>query len=223
MTSTDALASSARLTHLGQPSKCSSRGKGGFVYTARRASQGIWKPGLLNFGETPLPANSKPKTLAPYLLFFVPELPIFSVRKIFVEELEGNAPGMMREQLMALIANSRRFTLVDSWEKADAVLTGRSDSRDIGEKYGSTERTSKGVAAASVLGVGVAGARATSTAKGAMETIISERAVLRLVLPSGETLWAWGDTEECSQAKAKCIIEGLTMAAIPAVDVAAKR
>jgi hypothetical protein len=137
-----------------------------------------------------------------------------SVRKLYVEQIDGGNGPMSRDQLKALIANSGRFEPVEDTTSADAVLKGRSETRDVASAFQSSERSGNvGV----VLGIGgtqISGANGKSDSQSRTETIVAESLVLRLVLPSGESIWAWDDTKSCDQAKAACAIADMVAVAV---------
>jgi len=127
-----------------------------------------------------------------------------SVRKIFVEPIDGNGGAMAREQLIALLTNSKRFEVVEESKLADAVLKGRAESQDTGEVV--TVPTTK-----TQDGGGFFGGLASVTGrKGSATRIIKATLVIRLSLPTGEIVWAWDDTKNCSgKTKAQCAVEDL--------------
>jgi len=134
-----------------------------------------------------------------------------SVRKVYVEQIEGGNGPMSRDQLKALIANSHhRFEVAEDPATADAMLKGRSESRDAGSVFQSSKRSDDLL----IGGTLVAGASGKSDTRGRTQTITTESLVLRLVLPSGENLWAWDDTKLCYQAKAACAIGDVVSVAI---------
>ena len=53
----------------------------------------------------------------------------------------------------------------------------------------------------------------SSNSQSVTEVIVSEAIVLRLTLPSGETIWAWDDTKPCVPPRAKCAIDDLVATA----------
>jgi hypothetical protein len=150
---------------------------------------------------------------------------IHHVRKIFVEPLEGSNGPMVREQLMAILTNTTRFTAVEDSTSADARLRGRAESRVAGYATDSSTRgggIAFGSATVSATRSGSVGsARAdsresvitNSRSKSITEDLMANEVVLRLVLPSGETLWAWDDTKTCTIQKAKCAVDDLVEAA----------
>ena len=136
------------------------------------------------------------------------------VRKLYVEQIEGGNGLMSRDQLKALIANSRRFELVADPAKADALLQGRSETRDGGFVFRSSQHSDNLGLAVPIAGTVVAGGNGKSDNQGRRDTIVAESLVLRLVLPSGENAWAWDDTKACYQAKAACAVDDMVAIAI---------
>jgi hypothetical protein len=141
------------------------------------------------------------------------------IRKVFVDKIDGNNGPMTKEQLMALLSNTGRFDVVEDAKLADAIIKGRSESRESG---GAITASETGSANNSVVGL-----LHGNQSKAVEQTIISEAIVLRLLLPSGETIWAWDDSKPCpanqrgSKAaivqtvgtRAKCAIDDLAAAA----------
>jgi len=155
-----------------------------------------------------------------------------SVRKIFVEKLEGDfgdVSALAREQVMAAVVNSRRFQLVDDRSQADAILKGRAERRSRGtstESSGQEENTRR--ATLGGLGNGAApflypiiGMRAKTNGASSAESssrtlsVFDEYLILRLVTNAGESIWAWDDTKTCEEYRVKCAIEDLYRATLP--------
>jgi hypothetical protein len=136
-----------------------------------------------------------------------------AVRKLYVEQIDGVNGPMSRDQLKALVANSHRFELVPDPAKADALLQGRSETRDGGFVFRSSQHSDTLGLAVPIAGTVVAGGNGKTDNQGRRDTIVAESLVLRLVLPSGENAWAWDDTKSCYQAKAACAIEDLAAVA----------
>jgi hypothetical protein len=136
-----------------------------------------------------------------------------TVRKLYVEQIEGGNGPMSRDQLKALIANSHRFELVDDPAKADALLQGRSETRDGGFVFRSSQHSDNLGLAVPIAGTVVAGGNGKSDSQGRRDTIVAEYLVLRLMLPSGEGVWAWDDTKTCYRAKAACAVEEMVTVA----------
>lgn len=125
-----------------------------------------------------------------------PDLRFQSVRKIYVEPIEGNGGASARERLISLIANSGWFVAVDDLKLADATISGRSEL-PVDPKPTTFSQ------------VGIYGVvPPVGSAKQA--SIGVENLVIRLNLPSGDILWAWDDTKRCYQTKAKCAVDDLS-------------
>jgi len=136
------------------------------------------------------------------------------VRKLYVEQIEGGNGLMSRDQLKALIANSHRFELVADPAKADALLQGRSETRDGGFVFRSSQHSDTLGLAVPIAGTVVAGGNAKADSQGRTDTLVAESLALRLVLPSsGENVWAWDDTKSCYRAKAACAVEDMVVVA----------
>jgi hypothetical protein len=135
------------------------------------------------------------------------------VQKVFVDQLEGNNGPMIREQLMALLANSGRYTLVEDAKLADATIKGRAEARDAATKTASGNTAGDTAHAATFGPASFGGGSSSSTSQSMTEVVVSEAMVLRLTLSSGETVWAWDDTKPCVGPKAKCAVHDLVAAA----------
>jgi hypothetical protein len=124
-----------------------------------------------------------------------PDLRLKSVRKIYIEPIDGNHGAKSREQLIALIMNSGWFVAVDDSKLADATIKGHSEISDFIPSTFSQ--------------IGIYGLVPPITPP-AKESTAVENLVIRLDLPSGAILWAWDDTRRCYQTKAKCAIDDLS-------------
>jgi TPR repeat protein len=134
------------------------------------------------------------------------------IRRVFVAEIEGNNGVTTRQQVMALIANSRRFQIVDARNLADAIIVGRAESREDAREIASSETASRIAMARSLGAGGIAGDESQTRSTVVSRTRFSGVLLLRLVLPSGQTIWAWDDTEPCKgpeDGKAKCAVQDL--------------
>jgi hypothetical protein len=127
------------------------------------------------------------------------------VHKIYVEELGGNTGPILREQIIAAIVNSGRFSAVEIVTSADAVLHGRSDSLDDATKVTTSGHGSGGA----IGGVVITGGKSSSVT----QRVVTEIDTLRLTVPSGDVIWAWDGAGPCALTKARCAIENLTTAA----------
>jgi hypothetical protein len=138
---------------------------------------------------------------------------LYDIRKVYVGEIEGNAGPMTRERIMALIASSGRFQVVDVRGEVDALIVGRSEARDtgteikehsagwggaIGGAAGNANKLAGGINAAVTAIAGSASA-GNSTVKS--EILTTDAFVLRVMSSGGELLWAWEDTKPCCQLK----------------------
>jgi hypothetical protein len=184
----------------------------------------LWQPGEMIAWDKTLQVRTNWQQYEMEVAQLVRDSKIYHVKKVYVDLIEGNGAGMSRDQLMALITNSSRFELVESPEKADAILKGRSESREAGSAYRSSgQNRSSGagigvlgsVAGTSALGGAFGEARSEAAAEGVTQMIVAEALVLRLTLASGESIWAWDDTKPCAGAKPKCAIDDLAFAAAP--------
>jgi hypothetical protein len=125
-----------------------------------------------------------------------PDLRLQSVRKIYIEHIDGNQGEKAREQLIALIMNSGWFVAVDDSKLADATINGRSELPVDPRPTTFSQVGIYGI----VPPVGPAG----------KDSIGVENLVIRLNLPSGDILWAWDDSKRCYQTKAKCAVDDLS-------------
>ena len=111
-----------------------------------------------------------------------------------------------------MIANNRRFAIVDNKTLAEGIITGRAETREMAKEVTSSEVSSRIALARSINAVGVAGEESRITSKTISGAQFSEILLLRLVLPSGVTVWAWDDTEPCDgpdARKTKCAVQDL--------------
>ena len=89
------------------------------------------------------------------------------IRRIYVEWIEGSDGVLAREQLMASLANSSRFKLVEDPKLADAFLRGHCEEREKGtlNQTSALEQStnrSTGMKAGLAVGTGTATLRASS-------------------------------------------------------------
>ncbi|MCL5743247.1 MAG: hypothetical protein M1541_04845 [Acidobacteria bacterium] len=173
-----------------------------------------WEPGEKIQWEEPFPfkGDGLPDHVA--LLTYVSLAnELDSIQTVYVEPIAGQSGEMARTQLMAVITNSGRFQVTENPQQAQAILRGRSDTRDTGEVFDSSSRslaTATSQITQAILGIHNQGIEASrSAANSKTKTIITETLVLRLVLPSGKTVWAWDNTKPCAGTKAKCAIADL--------------
>jgi hypothetical protein len=78
------------------------------------------------------------------------------IQKVFVDQLDGNNGPMVREQVMALLANSGRFRSVDDPKTADATIKGRAQARKSAAETASAN-TGDGSAGGVVIGRAILG------------------------------------------------------------------
>jgi hypothetical protein len=107
-----------------------------------------------------------------------------AVRKLYVEPIDGANGALSRDQLKALIANSHRFELTEDPTIADAVLKGRSETREAGFVFRSSQHSDNLGLAVPIAGTVVAGGNGKSDSQGRRDTLVAEYLVLRMVLPS---------------------------------------
>jgi hypothetical protein len=122
-----------------------------------------------------------------------------SVRKIFIDPIDGNGGTLARNQLIALLANSERFEVVEDLKLADAVLKGVAETQDAGVSV-----TEKGKGLNIIKGFYDSGSNSSAT------RIVKSTLIIRLTLSTGEVVWAWDDTKQCRKdSKPQCAIEEL--------------
>jgi hypothetical protein len=125
-----------------------------------------------------------------------------SVRKIFVESIDGNSGTLARNRLMALLTNSGRFEVVEDLKLADAVLKGLAETQDAGVAVTAQTGGRAGSGIMEGYDEGVRQRRERERIKGTL--------VIRLVLTTGKTVWAWDDTKICSKdSKFQCAVDDL--------------
>lgn len=144
---------------------------------------------------------------ASLLLFLLPapEPSGHSVKRVCVEKFAGGAHGLeAADYATAALFASKRFTITENCETAEAVLKGsaaeRSGQRMRSEGDSSTVRRGAGAAAAGVAAVGAA---AAGDSERLFSSEVQRQATvsLRLVSKEGEVIWA--HTAGSSGGKAK--------------------
>jgi hypothetical protein len=170
----------------------------------------VWPPEAVVSWDESLPRPVNPGAYDIGAALLIPADKIDLVQEIRVGLLDGNDKDMARDQLMALIVNSRRFKLAGGSMSADATLTGRAETWEAGSVSDLSARTatSGGVLASRVAAIG--GSVANGTSRDSTKKIIDKAMVIRLTLSTGESIWAWDDSKDCPvQSKAKCAIDAL--------------
>jgi hypothetical protein len=139
--------------------------------------------------------------------------PFATILRIYVADFKGNTGDQARDQIEAVLANTGRFIPVEDEAKADAVIKGRSDTRESATKTTDSHLgVGSGVGGASGRVAAVTG---VSAGKGSSRTevILSDTLIVRVVAKSGEVIWAWDDTNPCgTTGHAKCAIDDLMAA-----------
>ena len=177
----------------------------------------VWQPEEKLVWQESGPAtkgSDRPEVLVVQLK---PQTKLHTIRRLFVDSIEGNNGPMAREQVMALLATSGHFEVTEDRTAADAVVKGRSEVRESATRY-SSEEVRKGVALGNAstgpLGAFIAGSARSATQSAAQsEAVLTERLVLRLTMRTGHILWGWDDSTLCVQAKAKFAVDNLIQAA----------
>ncbi|HLH31852.1 MAG TPA: hypothetical protein VKY31_11655, partial [Terriglobia bacterium] len=128
----------------------------------------------------------------------IPDPRFSSIKKVYVEPIDGNNGVAAREELIALISNSKRFTVVEDSTLADAVIKGRSELPEVPEPTRFSQ-------------VGIYGIiPQTNPAK---PPVLLPSLLIHLSLPSADVIWAWDGTKPCTQSKTKCAVDDLARAA----------
>ena len=155
------------------------------------------------------------------------------IRRIYVEWIEGSDGVLAREQLMASLANSSRFKLVEDPKLADAFLRGHCEEREKGtlNQTSALEQStnrSTGMKAGLAVGngdgntagvLGVAGGVHRESGKTASdstewtEIVKTKNLALRLVTVEGEGIWGWDDSKPCQKQHPTCAIDDLVSTA----------
>jgi hypothetical protein len=136
----------------------------------------------------------------------VPADLLLSVRRIYVDDLNGTSSAQIRDMLINALQASKLFIITENKERADAFLRGSAEDLIFTDTFQSSE----GIQARA--SIGASGTRATSgripgaaVSVGEQEsTRIAERkheatAAIRLVSKDGEVIWA--TTQESTGAK----------------------
>jgi hypothetical protein len=138
-----------------------------------------------------------------------------AIRTVYVDERFGGLTGdALREHVIGALTNGGRFTAVEKFEGADAIIKGRSDSQERAVRVSSADRNK--TSAGAIFGTVITGGSSTSTS--VQERVMTETISLRLVVPSsGEVVWAWDDTKPCGSdlmrpefstiTKARCAVQ----------------
>jgi len=156
------------------------------------------------------------------------------IRTIFVDQIEGNAGAMARERAIAALSNTNgRLRVTEDRSTADAIISGRSESREASTTVNSTEHTDQRGAAvgiagatlsgasigtpgtavasgrANVSGIAVSRGSANTSATSVQEVHLKEDLILKLASPKGEIVWAWDDSRLCFGAMVRCAVDDL--------------
>ena len=133
-----------------------------------------------------------------------------ATRRLFIAEIEGNSGAMAREQAVATLSNTNgRFEITEERSTADAIITGRSESREGATIVNTTGNTSGVSGAAVIAGTLLTGGNANASGTAVKEVHVNENLVLKLALPKGQIVWAWDDSKPCNDAKVRCAIADL--------------
>jgi hypothetical protein len=133
--------------------------------------------------------------------------PLLSVRRIYVDELNGTSSAQIRDMLINALQTSRVFAITENKDKADAFLRGSAEDLIFTDTF----QSSDGIQARASIGtgtrVGTNRIGGLSASVGDHEsTRIAERkheatAAVRLVSKDGDVIWA--TTQESLGAKFK--------------------
>jgi hypothetical protein len=176
----------------------------------------LWTTSTWSPGETiewePIAGPKQPGIESPTVTvvtvrWFIPQL--LSVRKLYVEPLQGNRGEQNRDRIIALLANRPRFQVVDTQEMADATIRGRTESVETGTTVTTAENTRAGAVVGGIPTLAAGSARSSTNTSQTTRPIVSESVLLRVTLRSGETIWAWDDTKSCNEPKPKCALDDL--------------
>jgi hypothetical protein len=153
----------------------------------------------------------------------VPELA--KVTTVYVLPFEGNVGEINAERILALLAASPRFKVINDPDLPhDAVIEGRAQSQAVGLSATTTERADSqmnGSAAIGVIGFPTLGrVRGATTGDQSAEkqstsvtgSIVEETLILRL-MQKGQILWGWEGSKGCIKPKPACAVEDLIDAA----------
>jgi hypothetical protein len=140
-----------------------------------------------------------------------PPNPLDTVLKIYVAEIGGNAGPMLREELVAALINSRRFSVVKDPAVSDGTIVGRAESRDSNLTTGSSNSFGVGNLSAT-LGIGANGNQVSAGRSDVVSrSVVAETVAIHLTTTGGASVWAWAwdGTSSCPGSKAKCAISNL--------------
>ena len=154
----------------------------------------------------------------------IPELG--SIVKVYVERFEGNTGAVNTERIIAYLAVSPRFRVVENPSVADAIIRGRADAQEVAQmvtssEHGATVERAGGLAfgtsghsSAVIMGVGADKVTSSKESSQTTATVVAESLMLRLVVnQTSQIAWAWDDTKQCGKTKASCAVEDLIDAA----------
>jgi hypothetical protein len=155
----------------------------------------------------------------------IPELG--HVVKVYVERFEGNTGAVNTDRIMAYLAVSPRFRVVENPEVADATIRGRADAQEVAQmvttsEHGATVERAAGLAfgvaghsSATIVGVG---ADKVTSAKESSQTtapVVAESLMLRLVVKqTSQIAWAWDDTKQCGKTNPTFAVGGMHAAKV---------
>jgi hypothetical protein len=170
----------------------------------------VWQPEAVIRWDENLRRPVKSGAYRIVAALLIPAEKIDLVGRIYVDLLDGSGKDLARDQLMAAIVNTHRFELVGDRNSADAILQGRAEIWKAGSESSASARTTSAGGALASRAAAIGGSVSNGTSQGSTKTIFDTAVVLRLTLPTGESIWAWDDSKDCSaQAKAKCAIDDL--------------
>ena len=203
------------------------------LYTNGIPNDPAWKAGQEMRWEVSFTPDRKLHAIDRATIAEHPDLVVFtklhSIRRVYVNQIEGSNGPMARERLMALLVNSGCFQLAANAEEADAIIEVRAEiesrgeySRSVGVTRGAALATGSGLASvngnaarigAALSGSAIAGGWQNNSGERVVQEVVTENLVFRLRLLSGETVWAWDDTKDCKDRRETCAINDMVTAA----------
>jgi hypothetical protein len=149
-----------------------------------------------------------------------------AVSKIYVDKFEGNTGIASSERIIAYLATSPRFQVVEDQRDADATIRGRADSQEVAQtettaEQAKTQDSKSRIAAGIRYPIALAAAGEKDRMQSSKETshttqaVLSETLIIRLVTKAGRVAWGWDDSKHCAKTKPSCAVEDLIEAAGP--------
>ena len=161
----------------------------------------FWATGIVLLSAATVAASEAPTSKADQVL-----LKLLQIRTLYVEPLEGEAAGGIRDMLIASVQSTGLFVLTENSKSADAILRGSGEDLIYQElerrRAGinargnvSTSRRESGEYNRNASGFGVGDSESSENRERRHEAVAS----VRILMPNGEIIWS--TTQESNGAK----------------------